>query len=130
MQERTERGAASVELAASIPFVVFLLMLLIEVGVVMFDQLAVSQAAREGARAAAVNPDRGAAVAAATHATGLDSKNITVDVGPRPAVGGLVEVSVTYRATINLPLTGVVLLRPTVSSSAAMMVEGPAQASS
>ena len=72
--EHTERGAATVELIAAMPFVVFFLMLIIEFSVVMFDQLAVSQAAREGARAAAVSPDRATAVVAATHATGLNSE--------------------------------------------------------
>jgi hypothetical protein len=119
-----QRGQATVELAVAIPFVVLLLMLLVQVGIVMFDQLAVAQAAREGARAAAVDPTPGAAASAAGHATRLDVKYLSVKAGPRPGPDGLVRVDVSYQARILLPFTDQVLLRPVVTSSAAMRVEG------
>lgn len=121
---RQETGAAAVELAAALPLVVFLLMLLVEVGVVMFDQLGVAQAAREGARAAAVSPNPGAAVAAATHATGLNQKAMTVRVGSRTP-GALVLVQVSYRSRIVLPFTNQTLVEPVLTSRASMLVEGP-----
>lgn len=110
-----------VELAVAIPFVVLVLMLLVEVGIVMFDQLAVEQAAREGARAAAVDPTPGAAVAAADRATRLDTKYLTIR--SRPGPDGMVHVEASYQGRILLPFTDAVILRPVVSGSASMRVE-------
>lgn len=64
-ERRGERGAAAVEFALILPILATLLFGIIDYGDMLSVRQAVSQAAAEGARAAAVNPDDGAKAAAA-----------------------------------------------------------------
>ena len=73
-------GQATVEAALVLPFIVMLLLAVVQVGLLARDQVLVTHAAREAARAAAVNPDRGAVVDAAHESTALDADRMTVDV--------------------------------------------------
>lgn len=124
-QAKSQRGQASVELALAIPLLTLLFLLLTQVGVVLFSQLAVTQSAREAARAAAVDPSPGAAVAAARRATRLNPASLSVKVGKRPAADGMVHVAVSYPVRITLPFAGQALFTATVNSDAAMRVEVP-----
>ena len=68
---RGDRGQATVELALVLPLVVMVLAGLLQVALLITTQVALEHAAREGARAAAVAPDRaGAAEAAARRSIG------------------------------------------------------------
>lgn len=118
--KKNQQGSATLEVALSIPLLAFLFLLLVQVAVVMLDQLAVTQAAREAARAAAVSPSSGAAVAAGRSATRLRSERLTIEVDRS---GGFAEVEVSYRSKVVLPIAGTVLFEPTVSAHAAMSLE-------
>lgn len=121
---RDQRGQATVELAFSVLLLAFVFVLLLQVGLVARDQVLVAQAAREAARTAAVDPDPGAATAAALAATGLNPGRLDVRMGERQA-GAMVSTEVTYRSRIVTPVGGRVLLEPKLSSKAAMRVESP-----
>ncbi len=118
-----DRGQTTVELALALPFVVLLIMVLAQVGLVLRDQQMAVHAAREGARAAAVSGDSGAAEQAAVAATGLDRDRLDVSVTGREGEGSRVRVTVRYRSPTELPLVGTFLDDVEVTSAATMRVE-------
>jgi Flp pilus assembly protein TadG len=102
-----DEGQAAVELALVLPFVVLLLLLLAQLGLIVRAQLLVTHAAREGARAAAVaNDPRTAAQLAAEKATGLSSSRLLLGtvVGPTR-----VTVHARLRVPTDLPIVGPLL---------------------
>ena len=118
-----ERGQASVELALCLPVVAVLLLVVVQAGLVVADQVAVVQAAREGARRAAVDPDPAAARHAALGGR-LVPGQTTVSVerlGGRPP---LARVTVRHRAATEVPLVGGLLPDVELASAATMAVEG------
>ncbi len=119
-----EHGQAAVELALVLPLVALLLLSLVQVGLVVCDQVLVIHAAREGARAAAVDPDPQAARQAALRAAGLVAGRLTVEVDGRGGEGSRVRVRVRYRAPTDVPLAGGLLGDVTLEGSATMRVEG------
>lgn len=98
-------GQAAVELALVLPLLTLLLLLLVQTGSVVREQVLVVHAAREAARAAAVDPSPGAARRAALAAAGLDARRLDVRVEPAGA-GRPRSVTVTYRPTAAGPLVG------------------------
>jgi Flp pilus assembly protein TadG len=100
-------GAASVEFAVVLPVVVVSLLLVVQVALIAGAQLSVQQAAREGARAAAVWNDDARARDAALEAGGLDRDRATVAIEPSSrGVGDPVRVTVRYRPEIGVPFVG------------------------
>lgn len=99
----TEGGQAAVELALVLPVLVALAFVLVQVGLVARDQVLVVHAAREAARAAAVEPTTEAARAAAWRVKGLDRRRL--DVTTRRE-GRAVTASVSYRAITNVRFLG------------------------
>ncbi len=91
-ERRRQRGQATVELALTLPFVAMALLLVVQVLLVAQGQLAVQHAAREAARAAAVDPDLAAATAAAVH-------------GPLPAAGTWVTVEPPADGRVRVQVT-------------------------
>jgi len=84
---RLKNGQALVEFAFILPILLLLMVVLIDVGILLYTQVTVNNAAWEGARAGAtiVNPSQGdQEIIAAVHqaAYGLDSDQITVDIDP------------------------------------------------
>lgn len=122
-RQRDQRGQATVELALLLPLVAVLLLGLVQVAVVARDQVLVVHAAREAARAAAVDPDVDAARRAAEQAGPLAADRMRVDVSGRGDVGSRVRVDVSYTEPIRLPLLGAALGDVTLTSSATMRVE-------
>ncbi len=100
------RGQATVELALLLPVVAAVLMAVVQVGLVVRDQVLVVHAAREAARAVAVDPSPAAAGDAAVAATGLDPGRLQVTLGPQRAPGERVSVTVLYAAPTRVPLVG------------------------
>ncbi len=115
-----QRGQAAVELALGLPLVFVALLSTVQLVLVARDQLAVVHAAREGARAAAVDADAGAGSAAAREALGLDLGRAVVISG---RAAGRVQVTVRYRSPTEVPLVGAFLPDVTVSGTATMRVE-------
>jgi Flp pilus assembly protein TadG len=96
-QER-DRGQAAVELALALPVVVVVAVFAAQVGALGLRQLAISHAAREAARAAAISADPvGAGTAAALAATGVRPLEVDVSVG-----GTVVTVTVHHRGRIGI----------------------------
>jgi Flp pilus assembly protein TadG len=118
-----ERGQASVEAALVLPLVVLLLLSVVQVGVLVRAEVLVTHAAREAARAAAVDSDPQAAARAAAVATTLDPHRLHVDVRGRDGPGSRVQVTVTYIAATDVPLVGALLGDVTLHADATMRVE-------
>ena len=120
---RRERGQATVELALGLPVVLLGVLLVVQAGLVVADQVRVVHAAREGVRAAAVSPDPGAAAGAVERNGGLAPDRVQVTTSPRGGRGSDVTVTVTYRALTDLPLVGPLLPDVVLTADATMRVE-------
>ena len=123
MQDR-EGGQASVEAALVLPLVITMILAVVQVGLVVRAEVLVTHAAREAARAAAVNADPQAAVSAAKLATTLDGERMTVAIRGRDGPGSRVQVEVTYSLPTDVPLVGSLLGDVTLHAEATMRVEG------
>ncbi|MGI8663067.1 MAG: TadE/TadG family type IV pilus assembly protein [Acidimicrobiales bacterium] len=118
-----DRGQATVELALVLPFLALLLLLVVQVGLVVRAQILVTNAAREAARAAAVDPDPAAAGRAASASTTLDPRRLAVHVRERGGPGASVRVEVRYDAPTELALVGALLPDVELVATATMRVE-------
>lgn len=114
-----QAGQTTVELALIFPVVLLLILVLVQAALILRDQLALTGAAREAARAASLDPDP----ARAERAAAAVLPGATVSFGPRPPVGELIRVSVSYRSPTALPLVGPLLPEPVLVARAAMRVE-------
>ncbi len=122
-RRRTESGQATVELVLALPVVLLALLAVLQVGLVVNDRLLVAHAAREGARAAAVEPTAEVAVAGATAASGLDADRMTVTLTGGRSLGDRLTVTVDYRSPTGVPLIGRLVGDVVVSSAVTMRVE-------
>ncbi|MEO5679565.1 MAG: TadE/TadG family type IV pilus assembly protein [Acidimicrobiales bacterium] len=113
------------ELALCLPVVAVLLLLVVQAGMVVVDQVAVVQAAREGARRASVDPDPGAVQRAALGGR-LGPGRTTVRVERLPGRPPLARVEVRHRAATDVPIVGRLIPDVDLAASATMMVEGAA----
>lgn len=118
-----EGGQSTVELALLLPVLVLLLLTVLQVGLVARDIVLVTHAAREAARAAAVDPARGAARAAALRGSGLRPDDLTVRVLGRTGPSGRVTVILKYHPTDAVPLVGQWVANRTITATATMRVE-------
>ena len=120
---RSEVGQAAVELALALPVVAFVLLAVLQVGLIVAQAVLVVHAAREGARAAAIHGgSAGDATAAAAGSGGLSPDRMRVSVA---VSGGSVAVTILYEAPTDVPLVGALLPRIRLRSTATMRVEVP-----
>jgi uncharacterized protein (UPF0333 family) len=112
-------GQVTVEFALLLPVVVLVALAIVQMALVARDQLAVVHAAREAARAASVDPDPGAAEAAA-HRTLPDAG---VEVTERGEIGEEISVVVAHISHTDLPLVGPLIPDVTQVASATMRIE-------
>ena len=117
---RKDGGQATVELALVLPFVCLLVLAVVQVGLVVHAHLLVVHGAREGARAAAVDPHPLAAQVAVVAGVPLDPDDLDVEVSP---AGERVEVRVGYRFRTDVPLIGALIGDVELSSRAVMRRE-------
>lgn len=116
-----DSGQATVEFALALPFVVMLVLGVVQVVVVVRDQLAVGAAAREGARAASVAADpAGAAQRAATQAISLSPLRVGT-VSSADAV----TVTVSYVNDTSVALIGHLISSVDLDASVTMAYEPP-----
>jgi Flp pilus assembly protein TadG len=120
---RDASGQATVEAALVLPFVLLLLLAVVQVGVLVRAQVLVTHAAREAARAAAVDADDHDVTLAAQQATTLDPQHMSVTVTGRGQRGSEVTVRVGYRAPTDVPLIGALLGDVDLDGEATMRVE-------
>lgn len=96
-----ESGQATVELALVLPVLLALVLVVVQVGLVVRDQVLLVHAAREAARVAAIDGDVPGAAEAGRSATGLDRARLDVGI---EAGAGLVTARLRYRSSIVVPL--------------------------
>lgn len=107
MQEaRGERGQAAVEFALVVPFLMLVLLVLVQTGLTMHAQIVVTQAAREGARQATTADSDGEIVQAVRRgAAGLEPSRLHVKTRAPGGwtAGSPVTVAVSYRMPAFAP---------------------------
>ncbi len=116
----TESGQATVELAFIFPVILLLGAALFQVGLIVVNQLAVWDAARSAARAAAVSTDPQVAERAANDAVSLRPLKVTVTT-----IDDVVSAHVVYVEQTSLPLIGLFFPAVTLEASVAMLNENP-----
>ena len=115
-----DHGQAVVELALAMPLVCLLLLGVVQLALVVRDQLLVIEAARIGARAAAVSGDP------AESATDAVGHAINADASVSTAIShGYVTVTVALTSHTDVALIGFLLPDVEVRNSATMMLEPP-----
>jgi Flp pilus assembly protein TadG len=97
------RGSAAVELALVLPLALLAALALVQVGVLGKDALVVVQAAREGAREAAVTTDDARVREAALRGGNLPEDRTEIEVARAGTAGEPVTVRVEYRAPLLVP---------------------------
>lgn len=120
---RREGGQAAVELALALPLLALLALLLLQVGLVVRDQVLLTHASREAARAAAVDGAPGAARDGALAGSRLDGDRLTVRTAGRAGPGSRVTASLSYRSPTDVPLVGRLVGDVRLRASVTMRVE-------
>src|SRR5262245_35183723 len=118
---RCDRAQATAELALILPLLVLMALLVIQAGVLVRDQILVTHAAREGARAAALDPERTAVDKAVRAAGPLDPKRLSLQIRGRDGPGSRVTVSVSYAAPTGVPLLRNIVGQVTLHGEATML---------
>ncbi len=118
-----ERGQATVELALVLPLAVLFALIVVQLGMITKDLVLVNHAAREGARAAAVDPSAAVARAAAASSSSLDSERLSVSLSGGTGRGDRATATVVYRSPTSVPLVGVLLPDISLRASVTMRVE-------
>lgn len=117
-----DHGQASVELALCLPVIAVLLLLVVQAGLIVADQVAVVQAAREAARRASVDPDPDAARRSALGGRLVPGRT-TVTIERVAGDPELVRARVRHRAATDVPIIGPLLPDVDLDASAVMAVE-------
>lgn len=120
---RGDEGQAAVELALVLPLVAFLLLALVQVALVVRDQVLVVHAAREAARAAAVDPTPTAARRAALAGAPLAESRLRLELSGHQKAGDQVEVVVSYRSPTNASIVGALIPDIVLRAQASMRRE-------
>lgn len=123
VRRKDERGQATVELAVLAPVITLLVVAILQAGVLVADRLAVLDAARIGARAAALRPDVGSVERAlADH--GVDLHGGSVHLSGDLRAGGIARMTVE-RPPTRLVVVGRFLGRSSISETVVFRVEDP-----
>ena len=96
---------------------------LVQVGLLVRDHVLVVHAAREAARAAAVDPTTEAAISAALAATSLDPDRLLVETEGSRTTGGLLRVTVRFRPEPSVPVVGRLFPAVTIQEALTVRVE-------
>ena len=106
---RRDGGAAAVETALVLPILLLIVFGIIDFGRMLNAQISLTEAAREGARAVALQSDHEQRVATATHGLGgLEAVDISVDEDCEgsPDPDDDAEVTLTYNFSFITPVGG------------------------
>ncbi len=119
-----DEGQGTAELALALPVVAVLMLAIGQIGLVARDHVLLWHAAREGARAAAVEPSTTVARRAATGSTpGLRAARLSVSLTGGTASGDTVTTTLIYRSATEVPLVGALVDDVTMTASVSMRVE-------
>ncbi len=122
-RRRPESGQATVELALTLPLVVLFSLMVVQAGLVAKDLVLVHHAAREGARAAAVDPTPSAARAGVTGGARLDAGRLNVSLSGGTSEGDQATVRVVYASPTNVPIVGALVGDISLTADVTMRVE-------
>ncbi len=114
-----EQGVSSLELALILPILVMLLVGIVQFGMAYNNYLAITHAAREGARHAAVNQFDEGAVRNEAYPVNPDSVSVSYPNGEQH--GEPVVVVITFNKQIDIPFWGTISVP--LRSQASMMIE-------
>ncbi|HUR17543.1 MAG TPA: TadE family protein [Acidimicrobiales bacterium] len=120
---RGDEGQAAVELALVLPLVAFLLLVIVQVALVVRDQVLVVHAAREAARAAAVEPTPAAARRAALAGAPLAAGRLSLELSGHGNASHQVDVVLRYRSPTYAPIVGALIPDIVVRAEASMRRE-------
>jgi TadE-like protein len=101
-----DTGQSTVELAMIMPVVAILLLVVLQILSVSRDAVALTTATRAAARQAMVDPAAAPVRRAAASETRLVAGRLSVTIGGDTAPGGLVTVTVRYRAPTDVSVVG------------------------
>ncbi len=123
---RSERGQSLVEFALVAPLLLLILFGIVQFGIAFKNSITIADAARAGARTAAVNRTAADPVAVAKQAvlnasTDLDTSKVTVSVTSPWQQGSDVTVKASYPYSIDI--LGIVVASGNLSSSTTERVE-------
>lgn len=119
-----ESGQATVEFALCLPLILFLLIALVQVGLIAREQILLTHAAREAVRRMAVDDWGGASTDQVAAAAGLDAKRLVIRIHRPDKSSDKVMAQLSYRSPVRVVLVGRVLGEVRLSSQAAMRHEG------
>jgi len=114
------RGQATVEFALLLPFVVVVLLALIQVGLLVRNRVLVTHAAREAARVAAVGGSDADAIAAALVSADLRTDRMSVDISRD---GERAQVVVQFTDPTDVPIVGGLIGDVALEATARMRLE-------
>jgi Flp pilus assembly protein TadG len=122
---RADAGQATLEAALAMPVVLLALLLIVQVGIVVRDALALDQAAREGARAMAITASPDEARAAVGRAAGpLDASRVATSVSDATKRGEDADVDLSYIEELRIPIVSkIVSLHLPLKAEATMRLE-------
>jgi len=125
---KDQRGQAIVEMALVLPILLLIVFGIIEFGRLYACDLAINNAAREGARAAALGaPDEDITIIVKDRCSFLDPTKLVIEVAPVPlerASGNPVNINVGYPVEINAPIISTIIGNPVqLSARVSMRVE-------
>lgn len=124
---KNNRGQAIVEFALVIPWLILLIVGIMEFGLILNQYMVVAEAAREGARSAALGGDDATVsnvVKAAVPSPSMDRTKVQVTITPSTRTrGSAVTVTVTYPLKTITQMMSVFFTDPSVSGSATMRME-------
>jgi hypothetical protein len=106
-----------------LPFVMLVLLAVVQVGTLVRDQILVVHAAREAVRAGAVTTDPAAPRRAAEAGGGLDPRRLRLGTIRSGSTEPLVRVQIDYTSLTDLPLIGPLLPDVDLHADATMRVE-------
>ncbi|NCO65679.1 MAG: hypothetical protein COW32_05980 [Candidatus Aquicultor secundus] len=116
---KNERGASSVEFAIILPVLILILFAIFEFGLTYRDYLAITHAAREGARMAAVGEYSETEIRERAYPVSPSSISISYPGGTEH--GEPVEVQVTFDRPLHIPLFDIKKVH--LTSKARMRIE-------
>lgn len=114
----------------TLPVIVIALLLIVQVGLVVRDALALAQAAREGARSAAITALDDEAIEAVHRSAGpLEAERIEIAIEPSPSErqrGAPITVTVRYTERLRVPIVSrIATLDLPLRATATMRLERP-----
>ena len=105
-----------------LPFLLVVILAVVQVGVIGRDYVLVQHAVRDSARLVALDPSQATAADAAA-ASGLDPDRLDVQIRGGQEPGDIMTVELRYQVATDVPVIGALLDDVAVSAEASVRVE-------